>query len=145
MTLVHLRTGLTQEALGVLYDVGSSTIGRAIGEVRPLLADRGFAVLDRPGIRLRTLAEVFADPAAEGVTLRIDGMETQVRRPHAGRGGRGAFISGKRRQNTVKTTTISDGQGRALWSGAQRPGRMHDQPAVRTEGIAEQFHRHPDM
>nr|WP_326771212.1 transposase family protein [Streptomyces sp. NBC_01591] len=28
-TLVHLRTGLTHEALGVLYEVGSSTIGRA--------------------------------------------------------------------------------------------------------------------
>ncbi|MFF1746552.1 transposase family protein [Streptomyces mirabilis] len=28
--LVHLRTGLTHEALGVLYKVGSSTIGRAM-------------------------------------------------------------------------------------------------------------------
>jgi len=145
VTLVHLRTGLTHEALGVLYEVGSSTIGRAIREVRPLLADRGFAVPDRPGIRLRTLEDVFAYAAAEDVTLRIDGMETQVRRPHAGRSGRRAFVSGKRRQNTAKTTTISDGQGRTLWSGAQRPGRMHDQTAVRTEGIAEQFHRHPGV
>nr|WP_275406979.1 transposase family protein [Streptomyces sp. SID12488] len=55
VTLVHLRTGLTHEAWGVLYEVGSSTIGRAIREVRSLLADCGFAVPDRPGIRLRTL------------------------------------------------------------------------------------------
>ncbi|MFD6422301.1 transposase family protein [Streptomyces sp. NPDC060198] len=68
-----------------------------------------------------------------------------MRRPHAGRLGRRAFVSGKRRQNTVKTTTISDGQGRTLWSGAQRPGRMHDRTAVRTEGIAEQFRRHPGV
>ncbi|MFD9657040.1 helix-turn-helix domain-containing protein [Streptomyces mirabilis] len=88
MTLVHLRTGLTHEALGVLYEVGSSTIGRAIREVRPLPADRGFAVPDRPGIRLRTLEDVFAHAAAEDVTLRIDGMETQVHRPRAGRPGR---------------------------------------------------------
>ncbi|MEV6734053.1 transposase family protein [Streptomyces sp. NPDC051364] len=78
--LVHLRTGLTHKALGVLYEVGSSTIGRAVREVRPLLAERGFAVPDRPGIRLRTLEDVFAYAAAEDVTLRIDGMETQVRR-----------------------------------------------------------------
>lgn len=143
--LVHLRTGLTHEALGVLYEVGSSTIGRAIREVRPLPADRGFAVPDRPGIRLRTLEDVFAHAAAEDVILRIDGMETQVRRPHAGRPGRRAFVSGKCRQNTVKTITISGGQGRTLWSGAQRPGRMHDQTAVRTEGIAEQFHQHPGV
>lgn len=97
----------------------------------------------RPGIRLRTLDDVFAYADAEGVTLRIDGMETPVRRPKAGRPGRWAFVSGKRKQNTIKTTTISDHQGRTLWSGAERPGRMHDQTAVRTEGIAEQFRQYP--
>ncbi|WP_254650587.1 transposase family protein [Streptomyces sp. GbtcB7] len=72
-------------------------------------------------------------------------METHVRRPHAGRPSRRAFVSGKRRQNTVKTTTISDGQGRTLWSGTQRPGRLHDQTSVRIEGIAEQFQQHPGV
>lgn len=51
VTLVHLRTGLTYQTLGVIYEVGSSTIGRAICEVRPLLAARGFAVPDRSGVR----------------------------------------------------------------------------------------------
>ncbi|GAA5207645.1 transposase family protein [Streptomyces thinghirensis] len=142
VTLVYLRTGLTHEALGVIYEVGSSTIGRAIGEIRPLLAARGFAVPDRPGIRLRTLDDVFAYGAAENITLRIDGTETPVRRPKAHSPGRRAFVSGKRKQNTIKTTTISDHQGRTLWSGAVRPGRMHDQTAVRTEGIAERFRMH---
>ncbi|MFF9635540.1 transposase family protein [Streptomyces bacillaris] len=143
VTLVHLRTGLTHEALGVIYEVGSSTIGRAISEIRPLLAARGFAVPDRPGLRLRTLEDVFAYAAAENVTLRIDGTETQVRRPQAHRPERRAFVSGKRKQNTIKTTTISDHQDRTLWSGATRPGRMHDQTAVRTEGIAEQSRQYP--
>ncbi|MFD9499920.1 transposase family protein [Streptomyces sp. NPDC060035] len=143
VTLVHLRTGLTHEALGAIYDVASSTVGRAIHEIRPLLATRGFAVPDRPGLRLRTPEDVFAYAAAENVTLRIDGTETPVRRPQAHCPGRRAFVSGKRRQNTIKTTTISDHQGRTLWSGATRPGRMHDQTAVRTEGIAEQFRQYP--
>lgn len=144
-TLVHLRTGLTYEALGLIYQVGKSTIGRAVAEVRPLLAARGFAVPQRPGLRLRTLEDVFAYAEAEGVTLRIDGMETQVRRPKSHWPGRRAFVSGKRKQNTVKTTTISDGQGRTLWSGAVRPGRIHDQTCVSTEGIAEQFRLHPGV
>ncbi|MGW1165825.1 transposase family protein [Streptomyces sp. NPDC002550] len=144
-TLVHLRTGLTHEALAVIYEVGSSTIGRAISEIRPLLAERGFAVPGRSGLRLRTLADVFAYAEAENVTLRIDGTETQVRRPQAHRPGRWAFVSGKRRQNTIKTTTISDQQGRTLYSGAVRPGRMHDQTAIRTEGIAEQLRLHPEV
>ncbi|MFF9869508.1 transposase family protein [Streptomyces sp. NPDC013953] len=145
VTLVHLRTQLPHAALAELYGVGRSTVTEAIGEIRPLLADRGFAVPDRPGLRLRTLADVFAYADAEGVTLRIDGTETQVRRPKAHRPGRCAFVSGKKKQSTCKTTTISDGQGRTLWSGADRPGRMHDQTAVRTEGIAEQLRLHPDV
>ena len=139
VTLARLRTGLPRDNLGVTCHAGSSTIGRAIGEIRPLLAQRGSAVPQRPGLRLRTLAGVFACAEAENVTLRIDGAETQVRRPKAGRPGRAAFVSGKRKQNTIKTTTISDGQGRTLWCGAVRPGRMHDQTAIRTEGIAGQF------
>jgi hypothetical protein len=125
VTLVRLRTGLTREALGVIYQAGSFPIGRAIGEIRPLLAGRGFAVPQRPGLRLRTLAGVFAYAQAENVTLRTGGAGTQVRRPKAGRPGRAAFVCGKRKQNTIKTTTISDGQGRTRWCGAVRPGRMH--------------------
>ncbi|MER5534130.1 hypothetical protein [Streptomyces mirabilis] len=96
----------------MIYEVGSSTISRAICEVRPLHAARGFAVPDRPEVRLRTLDDVFAYAEAEDITLRIDGMETQVRRPQAGRPGRRAFVSGKRKQNAIKTTTVSDEQGR---------------------------------
>ena len=110
------------------YHMGSSTIGRAIGEIRPLLAERGFAVTEFPELRLRTLEYVFAYAEAENVTSRIDEMETQVRCSKAGRLGRRAFVSGKRRQNTIKTTTISDGQGRTLRSRATRPGRMHTRP-----------------
>ncbi|ONH34807.1 hypothetical protein BL254_14460 [Protofrankia sp. BMG5.30] len=61
------------------------------------------------------------------------------------RPGHRAFVSGRRKQNTIKTTTISDGQGRILWSGADRPGRQHDQTAMRIEGIAEQLRLHPQV
>ncbi|WP_435878204.1 transposase family protein [Streptomyces microflavus] len=145
VTLVHLRLGLPHAALAELYRVDRSTVSGAIRELRPLLATRGFAVPGQPGLRLHTLEDLFAYTAAEGVRLRIDGTEVQVRRPRAGRPGRKAFVSGKRRQNTIKTTTFSDGQGRTLFSGVVRPGRMHDQTAVRTEGIAEQFRHHPKV
>jgi len=45
-------------------------------------------VPEQPGLRLRTLEDVFA--YAEGVQLRIDGTDVQVRRPQAGRPGRKA-------------------------------------------------------
>jgi hypothetical protein len=145
VTLVILRFQLPHAAVAVFYGVHRSTITRAVGEVRPLLAARGFAVPGKPGLRLATLADVFAYAAAEGVKLRIDGTEVQVRRPRPSRPGRRAFVSGKKKQNTIKSTAISDGQGRLLWLGAFRPGRMHDVTALRTEGIEELLSQHPDV
>jgi hypothetical protein len=144
-TLVVLRFQLPHAALALFYGVDRSTITRAVGEVRPLLAARGFAVPGEPGLRLRTLADVFAYAASQGVHLRIDGTEVQVRRPQPNRPGRRAFVSGKKKQNTIKPTAISDGQGRLLWLGAIRPGRMHDATALRTEGIEDLLRAYPEV
>ncbi len=144
-TLVILRFQLPHAALALFYGVDRSTITRAVHEIRPLLAQRGFAVPGAPGVRLTTLADVFAYAAARGVRLRVDGTEVQVRRPRAGRPGRRAFVSGKKKQNTIKATVISDGQGRLLWAGAFRPGRMHDVTALRTEGVEDLLCAHPDV
>ena len=82
--------------------------------------------------------------AAHGIALRAGGSEVQVRRPKVGRPGRRAFVSGKKRQNTIKFTKISGGRGRTLWDGAFRPGRMHDQTAAKTEGSDMLLDLHPD-
>jgi DDE superfamily endonuclease/Helix-turn-helix of DDE superfamily endonuclease len=144
-TLVHLRLQLPHKALAVIYGVDRSTVTRAVREIRPLLAARGFAVPGEPGLRLRTLADVFAYAASRGVTIRLDGTEVQVRRPRAGKPGRRAFVSGKKKQNTKKATVLTDEAGRTLWAGAFRPGRMHDQTAVKTEGIADLFTHFPQV
>ena len=145
VTLVHLRFQLPHAALAELYGVHRSTVTRAAGEIRPLLAARGFAVPGEPGVRLRTLADVFAYAAARGAGLRIDGTEVPVRRPRANKPGRRAFVSGKKKMNTKKAAVITDGEGRTLWAGAFRPGRMHGQTAVRTEGIADLFRQFPQV
>ena len=145
VTLVYLRLQLPHAALAELYGVHRSTVTRAVTEVRPLLAARGFTVPHRPDLRLRTLADVFAYAAAHGTELRIDGTEVQVRRPRANKPGRRTFVSGKKKMNTKKATVVTDGGGRTLWAGAFRPGRMHDQTAVRTEGIADLFTQFPQV
>jgi hypothetical protein len=144
-TLVILRFQLPHAALAVFYEVDRSTITRAVHEIRPLLAARGFAVPGKPGLRLRTLADVFAYAASKGVELRIDGTEVQVRRPAVSRPGRRAFVSGKRKQNTKKATVITDRAGATLWTGAFRPGRMHDQTALKTEGICDLLEQFPQV
>ncbi|MDT0438683.1 MULTISPECIES: helix-turn-helix domain-containing protein [Streptomyces] len=56
-TPVHLRHGTTHDVLACWFGVDRSTITRAIGEVGPLLAERGFTV--SPDVRLRSLAEAL--------------------------------------------------------------------------------------
>ncbi|MGK5449782.1 transposase family protein [Streptomyces radiopugnans] len=145
VTLIHLRHDLPHSVLGLLSGVDRSTITRAVAEIRTLLAERGCAVPNRPGLRLRTLTDVFAYAQAEGVELRLDTTEIQVRRPLANCGGRRAFVSGKKKQNTMKATVIADRRGRTLWTDALRPGRMHDATAARNAGIAVCFQHFPDV
>ncbi|MGW3985103.1 transposase family protein, partial [Streptomyces mirabilis] len=142
-TLVVLRFQLPHAALAVFYGVDRSTITRAVHEIRPLLAARGFAVPGEAGLCLHTLADVFAYANAKGVELRLDGTEVRVWRPKAGRPGRRAFVFGKMRQNTKKATVVTDGQGGTLWTGAVRPGRVRDQTAVKAEGTEALFEQYP--
>ena len=143
VTLAVLRLQIPHAALAVMYGVHRSTVTRAVRQVRPLLAGRGYATPAGP--RLHTLADVFAYAAARGIRLRADGSEIQVRRPKAGRPGRRAFVSGKKKQNTIKFTKISDERGRTLADVTFRPGRMHDQTALRTDGIDHLLEQFPDV
>jgi len=143
VTLAVLRLQIPHAALAQMYGVHRCTVTRAVRQIRPLLAGRGYATAQ--GQRLSTLADVFAYAAAHGVTLRIDGSEIQVRRPLAGRPGRRAFVSGKKKMNTIKFTKICDHRGRTLLDATFRPGRQHDQTALQTDGIDDLLDQFPDV
>ncbi|MFG2386512.1 helix-turn-helix domain-containing protein [Streptomyces avermitilis] len=102
-TVVILRFRLPYAALAVFYGADRSTVTRAVHEIRPLLALRGFAAPGEMGLRLHTLADVFAYATAKGVELRLDGtevcldgIEARVRRPEAD-SGRKSGAAGVRR------------------------------------------------
>jgi hypothetical protein len=89
-------------------------------------------------LRLPTLADVVAYAAANGVELRIHGTKSQVRRPRAHRPGRRALVSGKRKQNTLKPTVVSDGQGPHPVGRGGAPG-----PRARPDRGQHRGHRRP--
>ncbi|MFC8542595.1 transposase family protein [Streptomyces sp. NPDC057244] len=134
-TLVHLRHGTTPDVLACWFGVDRSTITRAIGEVRPLLAERGCTVSVH--VRLRTLAEVVEHLGASGKTGIVDGTEIRVRRPAAGRKDRDRFISGKNKQNAVKSMVVTDGEGRVLWCSPTKPGSCADITHARQSGLVK--------
>nr|WP_252981058.1 transposase [Streptomyces chartreusis] len=118
------RHGVTHDVLACWFGVDRSTITRAIGEVRPLLAARGCTIA--PGTRLRTLAEVIDHLGASGQAGIIDGTEIRVRRPAAGRKDREKFISGKNEQNAVKSMVVTDAEGRLLFCSPAEPASCAD-------------------
>lgn len=132
-TLVHLRHATTHDVLASWFGVDRSTITRAIGEVRPLLAERGCTI--STGVRLRTLAEVIDHIGASGKTGIIDGTEIRVRRPAAGRKDRDKFISGKSKQNAVKAMVVTDSDGRMLFCSPTQHGSCADITHARQLGL----------
>ncbi|MGW2482335.1 transposase family protein [Streptomyces sp. NPDC001571] len=134
-TLVHLRHGATHDVLACWFGVDRSTITRAIGEVRPLLAERGCAVA--PGLRLRSLAEVIDYLGTDGQTGIIDGTEVRVRRPAAGRKDREKFISGRNKQNAVKSMVLTDAEGRLLFCSPAEPASCADVTHARKLGLVK--------
>ncbi|MEU6520520.1 transposase family protein [Streptomyces sp. NPDC046978] len=134
-TLVHLRHGTTHDVLACWFSVDRSTITRAIGEIRPLLAERGCTV--SPDVRLRSLAEVVDHLGVTGKVGIIDGTEIRVRRPAAGRKDRDKFVSGKNKQNAVKSMIVTDGEGRVLFCSPTKPGSCADITHARQLGLVQ--------
>ncbi|MFH8776345.1 transposase family protein [Streptomyces sp. NPDC017958] len=134
-TLIHLRHGTTHDVLACWFGVDRSTITRAIGEMRPLLAERGCTI--DPDVRLRTLAEVIDHLGATGMTGIIDGTEIRVRRPAAGRRDRDKFISGKSKQNAIKAMVVTDEDGRVPFCSPATPGSCADITQARQLGLVK--------
>ncbi|GFH68986.1 MULTISPECIES: transposase [Streptomyces diastaticus group] len=123
-TLVHLRHGVTHDVLACWFQVDRSTIPRAVGEIRPLLAGRGCRI--DGGLRLHTLADVITGLGATGRTALMDATEIRVRHPGAHLGGRSRFIFGKSRINAMKALVVTDQRGRPLFCGEVRAGCVAD-------------------
>ncbi|MDX3434311.1 transposase [Streptomyces sp. ME01-18a] len=134
-TLVHLRHGVTHDVLACWFGVDRSTVTRAVGEVRPLLAERGCTV--SPDVWLRPVAEVVDHVGQAGKTGIIDGTEIRARRPAVGRKDRGRFFSGKNKQNAVKAIVFTDGDGRLLFCSPPKPGSCADITHARALGLVK--------
>jgi transposase len=66
-TLLHQHLALPYPLLAQLLGVNRTTISRAIQETRPLLNQHGLATPGTPAARLRTLADISAYAARQGI------------------------------------------------------------------------------
>lgn len=98
-----------------------------------------------PGIRLQTLVEVIEHLGADGRTGIIDGTEIRVRRPAAGRKDGDKFVSGKTKQNAVKSVVVKDAEGRVLFCSPVWPGSCADITQARQLGLVTLLTESPFM
>ncbi|MGW6876057.1 transposase family protein [Streptomyces xanthophaeus] len=133
--MAHLRHGATHDVLACWFGVDRSTVSRAIGEVRPLLAEQGCTISQ--DLRLRTLAETIDYLGASGQTGIIDSTEIRVRRPAAGRKHRDKYISGKNKQNAVKAMALTDAKRRMLFCSPAAPASCADITHASWSGLVQ--------
>ncbi|WP_247694601.1 transposase family protein [Streptomyces sp. B93] len=69
----------------------------------------------------------------------INGTEIRVRRPAAGRTDREAFISGKNKQNAVRTMVVTDSDGRMLLCSPTEPTSCADITHARQLGLVNSW------
>ncbi|MFJ8313745.1 MULTISPECIES: transposase family protein [unclassified Streptomyces] len=72
-----------------------------------------------------------------GPTGIIDGTGIRVCRPAAGRKDRDKFISGKNKQNAVKSMVVTDAEGRLLFCSPAEPASCADITHARKLGLVK--------
>lgn len=106
----------------------------AIGEVRPLLAQRGYTVA--PGVRLRT-RRGHRPRRRKWADRDHRWHRDPGRRPAAGRKDRDKFISGKSKQNAVKAMVVTDADGQVLFCSPTKSGSCADITQARQFGLVK--------
>ncbi|MEV6263954.1 hypothetical protein AB0M42_24815 [Streptomyces sp. NPDC051784] len=127
---------VTHHVLACWFDVDRSTVTQPIGEVRPLLAERGCTVsID---VRMQTLAEVVEHLGQAGKTGTFDGTEIRARCPAAaGREYRHKFTSGTNKQNAVKAMVLTGEDGWLLSCSPTTPGSCAEITPARDSGLVK--------
>ncbi|MFD8229116.1 transposase family protein [Streptomyces massasporeus] len=132
-TLVHLRHAATHDVLACWFGVDRSTITWAIGEVRPLLAERGCTI--SAGVRLRTLAEVIDHIGASEKTgtSTAPRSESGARLPDVKTGTSSSPARASRTRSRPWSSRMGD--GRMLFCSPTRHGSCADVTHARQLGL----------
>ncbi|MCP9988270.1 transposase family protein [Streptomyces sudanensis] len=81
------------------------------------------------------MAEVVDHLGADGKTAVIGGTGIRARRPDTGRKGRDTLVSGKNKQNAVKTIVVADSDDQVLFRNPAEPGSCANATCARRPGL----------
>lgn len=118
---------ITGELLGTGYDDHAAAVTSTAAELHRV------GIGHRLGFQTETETET-GHRLGNGFVQRADLV---VRAPAVGRKDRDRFISGKSKQNAVKTMVVTDGEGRVLFCSPAKPGSCADITHARQLGLVK--------
>ena len=128
MVLTYLRLDISQEAVAMLYGATQSDVSRQLRQMLPLLAE----VLPTPDVweKLETETPLTKEEVIELTELSdgqviVDATEQRVNRPQDSR-TRKVYYSGKKKQFTLVTQMVTDGEHHIGAISVCFPGAMVD-------------------
>ena len=125
LALVRKRSGMTQAALGILFDVDQSTVCRYLR-----FADSVLAVVLPTADRMTRLVKAAKtreefEALVPGGTIIMDGTEVPRQRPQDSEKRKRTY-SGKKKRFTFNNTVTTNRDGLTLWLGRTFEGGTHD-------------------
>lgn len=129
LVLTYLRLHIPQLAVACMYGATQSDVSRELRRLLPVMKE----VLPCPDV-WEQIAEGQALSEAELLELEqladgrvlIDATEQQVYRPHKDNAERKQYYSGKKKQFTLKTQVVTDGEHHIEAISISVPGATHD-------------------
>ena len=130
VVLTYLRLHVPQAVVGALFGTSQAEVSRELREVLPALQD----CLPCPAV-WELISDAAAVPAASVLPLEqagggrvlIDATEQRVSRPGNDATQR-RYYSGKKKQHTLKTQIVTDGDHHIRAISTAVPGATHDKP-----------------
>jgi len=117
MLLMYYRLYISQEFLGIIFNLHNCNVSRQINYLNPLLAQ----IFKIPSKKV-TLSE--AELSEESIIeFFVDATEQQIERPKK---GQKRYYSGKKKKHTMKNQIITDKKGKVRAVTKSVPGKKHD-------------------
>jgi len=117
MLLMYYRLYISQEFLGVIFNLHNCNVSRQINYLNPLLAQ----IFKIPSHKV-SLSE--AELSEESIIeFFVNATEQQIERPKK---GQKPYYSGKKKKHTLKNQIITDKKGKVRAVTKSVPGKKHD-------------------
>lgn len=134
LALIRKRVGLTQDGLGVLFDVDQSTVSRYL-KFADMILDKILPTAKKmTSLVTNTKTEKDLEVFIPDRILKIDGTEVPRQRP-TDRDARKKTYSGKKKQFTFNTTIVTNNDGLILAAGRTFEGSTHDLTMIAQDPI----------